>query len=151
MAYRSFYRDVKIVRLKAPEDAWNGATVYPATTYIDEGDFKHVEVHINMGAMTGPVTFSLMENTASTGGTLDVVDATYAKLVFATANADKCAIMHVDTEHLADGHSFIALKQTGGGAADYGDALFLLHGAKTLPVTQPTSQYPTGYNLDLSG
>lgn len=146
---RSFYRGVKIIRLKDPEAAWNAATVYPGTTYIDVSQFKYVDVVINMGAMTGPVVFSMMENTASTGGTLDVIDATNAKITFATANKQKCALFHIDTEHLSNNHHYIAIKQTGGGAGDFGDVLFFLHSAKTEPVTNATATFP--YSDELSG
>jgi len=148
---RSFYRDVKVVRLKAPEDALNAATVYPATTYVDVSNYKYVDVLVNHGALTGTITWSLMENTASTGGTLDVIDATYAKATVSTANADKCAMFHLDTEHLANNHNYIAIKQTGGGAADYADVLFLLHGAKTTPVTNATATFPTAMVKTLAG
>jgi len=148
---RQFYQNVKVIRLKGPEIALSAAATYPATTYVDVSNYKYVDVMINMGALTGTITWSLLENTASTGGTLDVIDATYAKATVATGNANKCAMFHLDTEHLASGHHYIAIKQTGGGAADYGDVLFFLHGAKSVPVSNPTATFPTALIKTLAG
>lgn len=147
---RSFYRGIKIIRLKAPEDV-HGAATFPSATFVDVSQFKYVDVVCNMGAVTASVTFSLFENHASTGGTLDAIDATYAKLTVGTANADKVALFHLDTEHLSDNHNWIAIKTAGGGGGTYGDILFFLHGAKTMSVSNPTATFPTAIVKELSG
>ena len=150
--FRSFYRGVKIVRVKDPEDSFTNTTAtYPGTTYIDVSNYKYFDVLIHAGALTNALSCSIYENTASTGGTLDAVDATYAKATLAAADDGQCLLFHVDTEHLASGHHYVAVKVNGAGAGDYGDVLFFLHGAKSMPVAQSATYIPTAHVKTLAG
>jgi len=149
-----FYKNVKIVRGQTlPETALTKSTAnFPATTYIDVSGYEFVDVLVHLGTLANALTIMLKQNTASTGGTLDTINATSCKKVTTNTDDGQVVIFNLETQKLTANHHYLACQITGAGStADYADVLFMLHGARHLPVSQATATIPTDNALTFAG
>ena len=128
----------------SPEDLLT-AKDYPASgSYIDVTGYEWVEVIIHQGAIhdSDTPTFEVKQAEA-VAGTLDTLDATYCKKVSAHSDDDQIISMFITVESLALDHHFLSCVVSGVDNASYADILFLLGGARHVPVTQTTALLPS--------
>jgi len=149
----SFYKNVKMVRGNAFNTHNDGTVYHPLTTAIDVTGYEYVDVIVHAGTLDSKLSCTLVKNTASkyTSGTVDVVNATYAKNTIATTDDNKMLTFHLQTDHLGN-HQYLGLRTKGGaGSNDYIDVLFFLHGARAKPVSQSTAAIPTAHAKTYAG
>lgn len=141
--FRQFYSGVKIVPGKTPEVAVTATTANYPTAGVDVRAFKFVDVLVHVGALDSALTAQLMCNTASTGGTLDAVDATYAKNTIAANDDGQIFLFNLEVAKLPEDHGFLTCQLKGATGNDYADVMFFLHDGAPTPVTQVAATIPS--------
>lgn len=146
----AFQKNYKFVEGQtSPEDLFTTSN-YPAT-YIDVSGYESVEVIIHMGAIdSGDTPTFEVKQSDSASGTLDTLDATNCKKVFAHTDDDQMLSMYIETATLAEDHHFLSTVCTLA-TASYGDIIYLLGGARHMPITQDTTLMPSDNQLMRAG
>jgi len=149
----SFQDDYKFVLgQELVETALNNNTAYPTTaSYIDVTGYEWVEVIIHLGTLADAVVFTLKQTDGVSGSTLDTIDTANCKKTVATADAGQIISMHLQTEQLAADHHFVTCYVSSVSGSDYADIIYLLGGARHLPVTQATAVCPSDNQLIKAG
>lgn len=117
------------------------AANYPASgSYIDVSGFEDVNVVIHLGTIhsSDTPTFELKCSDAA-DGTLDVIDATYCAHEIANDDDGEFVQFHIKTSALAEDHHFLSCVVSDVANGSYGDIVFYLCGARSLPVTQSST------------
>lgn len=147
----AFQKNYKFVAGQtSPEDLLT-TTNYPAT-YIDVSGYEWVEVIIHLGNLDDgdtPVFEVFQSDTAS--GSLDTLDETNCKKTcVGTTDDDQMITMYIETATLLEDHHFITTACSGG-TASYADIIYLLGGARHMPITQDTTMMPSDNQLMRAG
>lgn len=121
----------------SPEDLL-AAGNYPASgSYIDVTGYTHAACLIHCGAIhnSDAPSFELKQADAA-DGTLDTINATYAKVTLAGTDDDEFVLIQLDLAVLAADHHFLSCV-VGGTVTNgsYADIVWLLFGGKKQPVT----------------
>lgn len=128
----------------SPEDAL-AAGNYPASgSYVDVSNYQGVNIVVHMGAIHASDTPTVeIKQTDAVDGTLDTLDATNCKKVFAAADDDQVGVFYIDTDTLADDHHFLSAVVSLVTNGSYGDIVYFCCGPKKAPVTQTTALLPS--------
>lgn len=147
----AFQKNYKFVAGQtSPEDTLTD-TNYPAT-YIDVSGYEWVEVIIHLGAIDDgdTPTFEVFQSDTASGS-LDTLDETNCKKACGgTTDDDQMVTMYIETATLAKDHHFITTACSDG-TASYADIIYLLGGARHMPVTQDTTMMPSDNQLMRAG
>jgi len=135
----------------SPEDILTTASYPVSGSYVDVTGYEWVEVLIHLGAIdSGDTPTFEIKQADSLTGTLDTLDATYCKKVCAHTDDDQIISMFITTESLAKDHHFLSCVVTAA-TGSYADILYLLGGARHVPVTQTTALCPSDNQLIRGG
>jgi len=136
----------------SPEDAL-AAGNYPASgSYVDVSGFAEVNIIVHLGAIdASDVPVFEVKETDAVDGTLDVIDATYAKHTCEADDDDEMITFHIETAKLSEDHHFLAVVVSGVTNGSYGDILYILGPAGSQPVTQTTALLPTASQHSFAG
>ena len=125
---------------------------YPASgSYIDVSAYERFHVLIWLGTIHGsdaPV-FEIKQADAN-DGTLDTLDATYAKHTCAADDDGEFVSFTVEVDKLATDHHFVSVVVSGVTNGSYAAILFLGE-ALSLPVTQTTAVLPAASQHEFVG
>lgn len=126
-----------------PETALSAAN-YPASgSYIDVSECERVSVFIHLGTIHASDTPVFeVKQTDAVNGTLDTIDATYAKHTAANDDDGECVTIEIEVDKLAADHHFISTVVSGVDNGSYADIVYLLHGM-SLPVSQTSTVLPS--------
>lgn len=143
----------KVVKGNALAETALSAADYPASgSYIDVSGFEWVNVMIHLGTIHSSDTpnFELKAAEAA-NGTLDQISATYC--AHHCANDDDGEFVHfaLEVATLPVDHHFVSVVVTDVANGSYGDIVFYLCGARTLPVTQTSTVLPTASTHEWAG
>jgi len=149
----SFQKNYKFVRGQTKcETALVNNTAYPASSaYVDVSGYEGVEVLIHLGTLADAVVFTLKQTDGISGATLDTIDTANCKKTVATTDDGQVISMYLESAQLAEDHHWITCYVSGVSGSDYADILFLLGGARHLPVTQATAVCPSDNQLMKAG
>lgn len=143
MASKILANNMKVVLGSAkPETAMSGVAAYPASgSYIDVSGYEYVHIVAHLGTLHASDTPVLAPKCSdANNGTLDVIDSTLAHTCDVTADDGQCVVWTIAVENLPVDHHFLALATSGTLTnGSYIDVLFLLDGARRLPVSQDTT------------
>jgi len=149
----AFQKNYKFVAGQtSPEDAL-GNNNYPATaSYIDVSGYEWVEVIIHLGFIhaSDTPTFEVFQ-TNGVSGSLTTLDATNCKKVCAHTDDDQMLTFYIETATLADDHHFLSTTCTLSTNGSYADIIYLLGGARHMPITQDTTMMPSDNQLMRAG
>jgi hypothetical protein len=125
---------------------------YPASgSYIDVSAYERVHVLIHLGSIdASDVPVFELKQADSTTGTLDTIDATYAKHTCAANDDGEFISFTLEVDKLAVDHHFISCVVSGVTNATYADIIFLGE-ALSLPVTQATATLPAASQHEFVG
>lgn len=122
-----------------PETAMSGVAAYPASgSYVDVSGFEYVHILAHLGTLHASDTPTLEPKCAdAANGTLDRIDATLVHTCDVTNDDGQFVVWTIQVDTLPADHHFMALA-TGGTLTNgsYIDVIFLLAGAREMPVTQ---------------
>lgn len=146
MTSKIIWNNMKLVKGKTlVETAMTGVGAYPASgSYIDVSGFEYVHILVHLGTLhTSDTPVLTPKCSDSASGTLDVIDASLAHTPDPDGDDGEWVAWTIAVENLPIDHHFLALAATGTLTnGSYIEVLFLLDGARNLPVTQATAVLP---------
>lgn len=129
-----------------PETAMSGVSAYPASgSYIDVTGYEYVHILAHLGTLHTSDSPTLTPKCADTAsGTLHSVDSSLVHTPDVDGDDGEWVTWTIKVDTLPVDHHFVTLA-TGGTLTNgsYIDVLFLLDGARSVPVTQTTAVLPT--------
>lgn len=142
MASKLLAKNVKVVLGSAkPETAMSGVAYYPAdASFVDVSGYEFVHILAHLGTLHASDTPVLTPKCcdAATLGTADVIDSSLAHTCDVTNDDGQFVVWTIAVENLPADHHFLTLATSGTLTnGSYIDVIFLLDGARQLPVTQP--------------
>lgn len=137
-----------------PETAMSGVVAYPASgSYVDVSGYERVHIIAHLGTLHADDTPVLTPKCAdAANGTLDVIDSSLAHTCDVTNDDGQCVVWTIATANLPEDHHFVALATSGTLTnGSYVDVLYLLDGARELPVSQSATVLPGAHQYSLVG
>jgi hypothetical protein len=125
---------------------------YPASgSYIDVSPYERFHVLIHLGTIdASDVPVFEIKQADAVDGTLDVIDATYAKHTCAADDDGEFICFTIEVDKLATDHHFVSAVVSGVTNGSYADILFFGE-ALSLPVTQATGVLPAASQHEFVG
>ena len=138
-----FANKYKIVKGSALVETALSAANYPLSgSYPDVSGCERFHVLIDLGTIhASDIPIFEIKQTDSATGTLDTLDATYAKHTCAADDDGEMVMMTIEVDKLATDHHFVSCVVSGVTNGSYGTIYFLLP-LMSLPVTQTTAVCP---------
>jgi hypothetical protein len=140
-------KNVKVALGSAkPETAMSGVAAYPASgSFVDVSGFEYVHILAHLGTLhTSDTPVLTPKCSDAVGGTLDVIDSSLAHTPDPDGDDGECVVWTIQVDTLPADHHFLALATSGTLTnGSYIDVVFLLAGAREMPVTQTTAVLPT--------
>jgi len=134
------------------ETAFSNANYPLSGSYIDVSGYEDVNVVIHLGTINASDTPTFDIKCAdSLTGTLDVLDATNCSHEIANDDDGEFVQFHIKTSELPEDHHFLSCVVSDAASTSYGDIVFYLCGARSLPVTQSSTAGSTVAIHDLAG
>ena len=117
---------------------------YPASgSYIDVSAVERFHVLVHLGTIhASDVPIFEVKEADAVDGTLDVIDATYAKHTCEADDDGEWIAFTIETDKLAADHHFVSCVVSGVTNGSYAEIFYLLP-EQSLPVTQTTAVLPT--------
>lgn len=141
-------KNVKVVLGSAkPETAMSGVAAYPASgSFVDVSGFEYVHILAHLGTLhTSDTPVLTPKCSDAVGGTLDVIDSSLAHTPDPDGDDGEWVVWTIQVDMLPADHHFLALATSGTLTnGSYIDVVFLLAGAREMPVTQTTAVLPSG-------
>lgn len=140
-------KNVKVVKGSAkPETAMSGVAAYPASgSFVDVSGFEYVHILAHLGTLhTSDTPVLTPKCSDAVGGTLDVIDSSLAHTPDPDGDDGEWVVWTIQVDTLPVDHHFLALATSGTLTnGSYIDVVFLLAGAREMPVTQTTAVLPS--------
>lgn len=147
MASKLLAKNVKVALGSGkPETAMSGVAAYPASgAFVDVSGFEYVHILAHLGTLhTSDTPVLTPKCSDAVGGTLDVIDSSLAHTCNVTTDDGLFVVWTIAVENLPADHHFLALATSGTLTnGSYIDVVFLLDGARTLPVSQAATALPS--------
>lgn len=133
-------KNVKVALGSAkPETAMSGVAAYPASgSFVDVSGFEYVHIVAHLGTLHASDTPTLEPKCSdAANGTLDQISSTLIHTCDVTNDDGQFVVWTIQVDTLPADHHFLSVA-TGGTLTNgsYIDVIFLLAGAREMPVTQ---------------
>ena len=149
---RAISNTKKLVVGKSLTEGCLEVTQYPASgSYIDVSGYRTVDIIIHLGTVAADVAFEVKQTDAADGELVTISETYCLHTIDNTTDDGQLITFHLETDQLTEDSHFITVDVSAATTGDFADILFLLGGARHLPVTQTTALLPAASQYIFAG